>query len=130
RVRDALNKSSDPAFKAVGTVLLAAFGVGALILLVKLPLDNFWYLYLRGAIVAPVIGWVLAKRIAETSARDLRARWEGLLSGTGVIAKIPEAVPKNPNETAREALRQGLEKLSAEQQSNAVFYAGPKGVLG
>nr|WP_202521329.1 hypothetical protein [Streptomyces sp. SID5614] len=130
RVREALNKSSDPAFKAVGTVLLAAFGVGALILLVKLPLDNFWYLYFRGAIVAPVIGWVLAKRIAETSARDMRARWEGLLSGTGVIAKIPEAVPKNPNETAREALRQGLEKLSAEQQSNAVFYAGPKGVLG
>ncbi|SCF67835.1 hypothetical protein GA0115255_102501, partial [Streptomyces sp. Ncost-T6T-2b] len=130
RIRDALNKSKDTAFKAVGTVLLAAFGVGALILVVKLPLDGFWALYFRGAVIAPVIGWLLAKRIAETSAKDLRARWEGLLSGTGVIAKIPEAVPKNPNETAREALRQGLEKLSAEQQSNAVFYAGPKGVLG
>ncbi|NEE12812.1 hypothetical protein G3M58_40970, partial [Streptomyces sp. SID7499] len=130
RVRDALNKSKDTAFRAVGTVLLAAFGIGALVLMVKLPLDGLLALYVRGALVAPVIGWLIAKRIAETSAKDLRARWEGLLSGTGVIAKIPEAVPKNPNETAREALRQGLEKLSAEQQSNSVFYAGPKGVLG
>ncbi len=130
RIRDALNKSKDTAFRAVGTILLAAFGIGALVLMVKLPLDGLLALYVRGALVAPVIGWVIAKRIAETSAKDMRARWEGLLSGTGVIAKIPEAVPKNPNETAREALRQGLEKLSAEQQSNAVFYAGPKGVLG
>lgn len=130
RIRDALNKSKDTAFRAVGTVLLAAFGIGALVLMVKLPLDGLLALYVRGALVAPVIGWLIAKRIAETSAKDMRARWDGLLSGTGVIAKIPEAVPKNPNETAREALRQGLEKLSAEQQSNAVFYAGPKGVLG
>lgn len=130
RIRDALNKSKDTAFRAVGTVLLAAFGIGALVLMVKLPLDGLLALYVRGALIAPVIGWLIAKRIAETSAKDMRARWEGLLSGTGVIAKIPEAVPKNPNETAREALRQGLEKLSAEQQSNAVFYAGPKGVLG
>ncbi|MFB8105576.1 MULTISPECIES: hypothetical protein [Streptomyces] len=130
RIKDALAKSTDGAFRAVGTVLLAAFGVGALVLLWKLPTDGFWPLYVRAAIVAPLIGWFLAKRIAETSAQDLRARWGGLLSGTGVIAKIPEAVPKNPNETAREALRQGLEKLSAEQQSNAVFYAGPKGILG
>lgn len=130
RIRDALNKSKDTAFRAVGTVLLAAFGIGALVLMVKLPLDGLLALYVRGALIAPVIGWLIAKRIAETSAKDMRARWDGLLSGTGVIAKIPEAVPKNPNETAREALRQGLEKLSAEQQSNAVFYAGPKGVLG
>lgn len=130
RVRDALNKSKDTAFRAVGTILLAAFGIGALVLMVKLPLDGVLALYVRGALIAPVIGWLIAKRIAETSARDLRARWSGLLSGTGVIAKIPEAVPKNPNETAREALRQALEKLSAEQQSNSVFYAGPKGVLG
>lgn len=130
RIRDALDKSKDTAFRAVGTVLLAAFGIGAAVLMVKLPLDGLLALYVRGALVAPVIGWLIAKRIAETSAKDMRARWDGLLSGTGVIAKIPEAVPKNPNETAREALRQGLEKLSAEQQSNAVFYAGPKGVLG
>lgn len=130
RGRDALNKSKDKVFRSVGTALLFVFGIGALILLIKLPLNGFLALYLRGTIIAPVIGWFIAKRIAEASAKDLRARWDGLLSGAGVIAKIPEAAPKNPNETAREALRQGLEKLSAEQQSNSVFYAGPKGVLG
>ncbi|MFE6039723.1 hypothetical protein [Streptomyces sp. NPDC056452] len=130
RLRDSLNNSKDKVFQSLGGVLLVAVGVVATIFLVAMPVTGLLALYLRAMVVAPVIGWLLAKRIAETSAKDMRDRWEGLLSGTGVRAKIPEAVPKNPNETAREALRQGLEKLSAEQQSNAVFYAGPKGILG
>ncbi|MET7364914.1 hypothetical protein ABZS61_03630 [Streptomyces sp. NPDC005566] len=130
RLRDSLNNSKDKVFQSLGGVLLAAVGVVAVIFLIAMPVTGLLALYLRAMVVAPVIGWLLAKRIAETSAKDMRDRWEGLLSGTGVRAKIPEAVPKNPNETAREALRQGLEKLSAEQQSNAVFYAGPKGILG
>ncbi|WP_205022051.1 hypothetical protein [Streptomyces sp. HB132] len=130
RLRDFLNKSKDKFFQALGGVLLVALGGAAAFFLITMPLTGFLALYLRAAAVAPLIGWLLAKRIAESSVKDLRARWDGLLSGTGVSAKIPEAVPKNPNETAREALRQGLEKLSAEQQSNAVFYAGPKGILG
>ncbi len=129
RIRDALNKSKDTAFRAVGTVLLAAFGVRG-----ADPGGEA----AAGRLLGPLLprrhrpGDRLAARQTDRGdlGQDLRARWEGLLSGTGVIAKIPEAVPKNPNETAREALRQGLEKLSAEQQSNAVFYAGPKGVLG
>ncbi|MGW1816834.1 hypothetical protein ACWCQM_25075 [Streptomyces sp. NPDC002125] len=130
RLRDSLNKSKDKFFQALGGVLLVVLGAAAAFFLIAMPLTGFLALYLRAAAVAPLIGWLLAKRVAETSTKDLRARWEGLLSGSGVSAKIPEAVPKNPNETAREALRQGLEKLSAEQQSNSVFYAGPKGVLG
>lgn len=130
RLRDFLNKSKDKFFQALGGVLLVALGGAAAFFLITMPLTGFLALYLRAAAIAPLIGWLLAKRIAESSVKDLRARWDGLLSGTGVSAKIPEAVPKNPNETAREALRQGLEKLSAEQQSNAVFYAGPKGILG
>ncbi|WP_299541037.1 hypothetical protein [uncultured Streptomyces sp.] len=130
RLRDALNRSKDAAFKALGTLVLVVFGGLAVVALVALPVSGIAGLYLRGAIVAPVIGWLIAKRIAEKSARDMRTRWEGLLSGAGVAAKIPEAVPKNPSETTREALRQGLEKLSAEQQSNSAFYAGPKGILG
>jgi hypothetical protein len=78
----------------------------------------------------PVVGWFWAQQICERTAKDLRARWEGLLSGGGVGAKIPEAVPGSPGETAAESLRQNLAKLSAEQQSNSVFYAGPKGILG
>ncbi|MFF5898765.1 hypothetical protein ACFY8O_22990 [Streptomyces argenteolus] len=130
RLRDFLAKSKDKFFQALGGVLLVVLGGAAAFFLITMPLTGFLALYLRAAAVAPLIGWLLAKRIAETSTRDLRARWEGLLTGAGVSAKIPEAVPKNPNETAREALRQGLEKLSAEQQSNSVFYAGPKGILG
>ncbi|MEU9315916.1 hypothetical protein [Streptomyces sp. NPDC048295] len=130
RLRDYLAGTKDKALSALGGALLPVIGIVALVLMVGLPLNGFLALYLRAMIVAPVIGWYIAKRIAESSAKDMRARWEGLLSGGGVIAKIPEAVPKNPNETSREALRQGLEKLSAEQQSNSVFYAGPKGILG
>lgn len=130
RLRDSLNNSKDKVFQSLGGILLVAVGVVAAVFLVAMPVTGLLALYLRAMVVAPVIGWLLAKRIAETSAKDMRDRWEALLSGTGVRAKIPEAVPKNPNETAREALRQGLEKLSAEQQSNAVFYAGPKGILG
>ncbi|MCX5314286.1 MULTISPECIES: hypothetical protein [unclassified Streptomyces] len=130
RLRDGLGATKDKALSALGIALLPVIGIAALFFLIKLPATGLLALYLRAMIVAPVIGWLIAKRIAETSAKDMRARWEGLLSGGGVIAKIPEAVPKNPNETAREALRQGLEKLAAEQQSNSVFYAGPKGILG
>ncbi|MFF8916600.1 hypothetical protein ACF08M_25535 [Streptomyces sp. NPDC015032] len=130
RLRDWLGGTKDKALATLGNVLLPVIGIVALFFLVKLPVTGFLALYVRAMIVAPVIGWLIARRIAESSAKDMRARWEGLLSGGGVIAKIPEAVPKNPNETSREALRQSLEKLSAEQQSNSVFYAGPKGILG
>ncbi|MEV5160574.1 hypothetical protein [Streptomyces sp. NPDC053728] len=130
RLRDVLNRSKDKFFQALGGLLLVVLGGAAAFFLIAMPLTGLPALYLRAAAAAPLIGWLVAKRIAETSVKDLRDRWDGLLSGIGVSAKIPEAAPKNPNETAREALRQGLEKLSAEQQSNAVFYAGPKGILG
>ncbi|MEU9759315.1 hypothetical protein [Streptomyces sp. NPDC047985] len=130
RLRDGLGRTKDKALSSLGNILLPIVGIVALLLLLKLPLTGFLAIYARAMIVAPVIGWFIAKRIAESSAKDLRARWEGLLSGGGVVAKIPEASPKNPSETSREALRQSLEKLAAEQQSNSVFYAGPKGILG
>ncbi|MFF8845986.1 hypothetical protein ACF08N_25235 [Streptomyces sp. NPDC015127] len=116
---------------ALGTLLLVGIGALAVILLLRLPFAGFWGYYIRGMIVAPVVGWMLAKRICEATAKDMRARWDSLLSGGGGIgAKVPEAVPGNPDETAREQLRQGLQKLTAEQHSNVVFYAGPKGILG
>ncbi|WP_329015978.1 hypothetical protein [Streptomyces sp. NBC_00690] len=114
----------------LGTILLFAIGALALLFLIRLPFGGFWAYYLRGMIVAPVIGWFLALRICEATAKDLRARWDGLLSGGGVAAKVPDAVPGNPGDKAREELRQGLHKLTAEQHANSVFYAGPKGILG
>ncbi|QLE71237.1 hypothetical protein FGW37_06150 [Streptomyces rectiverticillatus] len=115
---------------ALGTALLVALGILAAILLVKLPFHGFWAFYLRAMIIAPLVGGFWAKTVCERTAKDLRERWTGLLSGGGIGAKIPEAVPKNPGETAAERLRQSLERLAAEQQSNVAFYAGPKGILG
>jgi hypothetical protein len=115
---------------AVGTALLLGAGLLAALVLFKLPFGGVLSIYLRAMIVAPVIGWFLAKRICESTAQDLRARWDGLLSGGGIGARIPEAVPGDPSEKAAEDLRQNLEKLTAEQHSNVVFYAGPKGILG
>ncbi|MGW6390889.1 hypothetical protein ACWFR1_10350 [Streptomyces sp. NPDC055103] len=115
---------------AVGTALLVAAGLFALLVLVKLPFDGLLPNYLRAMIVAPVVGWFLARQICEKTAVALREQWTSLLSGGGAGPKIPEAVPQDPTEKAAEALRLNLEKLSAEQQSNIVFYAGTKGILG
>ncbi|MEU7696858.1 hypothetical protein ACF064_30515 [Streptomyces sp. NPDC015492] len=114
----------------VGTVLLWAAGIFAALVLLKLPLDGILPNYLRAMIVAPVIGWFLARRVCDRSAVDLRERWAGLLSGGGAGPQIPKSVPQDPGEKSAEELRLNLEKLSAEQQSNIAFYAGPKGILG
>jgi hypothetical protein len=115
---------------ALATTLLVAVGAVAVIFLVKMPFAGFWSWYARACVVLPVIGWLWAKQVCENTAKDLRGRWDSLLSGSSVGAKVPEAVPTSPGETQAEQLRQALAKLSAEQQSNSVFYAGPKGILG
>lgn len=125
-----IGDQKDKRAQALSTAVLVAGGGLMLLFLIRLPFTGLAGLYLRAMIVAPVIGWLLAKQICERTAKDLRLRWESLLAGGGIGAKIPEAVPTNPNETAAERLRQGLARLTAEQQSNSVFYAGPKGILG
>jgi hypothetical protein len=115
---------------AMATALLVGVGALAVLFLVKMPFTGFWAWYARGAVVLPVVGWFWAKQICERTARDLRGRWSALLAGSSVGAKVPEAVPRSPGETAAESLRQSLARLSAEQASNSVFYAGPKGILG
>ncbi|MEU7027356.1 hypothetical protein AB6O49_05420 [Streptomyces sp. SBR177] len=122
--------SANKRTSAAGTALLVAAGIFALLVLVKLPFDGVLPNYLRAMIVAPVVGWYLARQICENTAKDLRERWTTLLSGGGLGTVIPEAVPKDPTEKTAEELRVNLEKLGAEQQSNVVFYAGPKGILG
>ncbi|MFI0983248.1 hypothetical protein ACH4SP_40310 [Streptomyces sp. NPDC021093] len=130
QLRRTIAGAKDKKSGALSTVLLVAFGGLVVIFLIKLPFNGFLGIYLRAMVVAPVIGWLWAKQICESTARDLRERWSALLSGGGIGAKIPEAVPKSPGEIHAENLRQGLARLTAEQQSNSVFYAGPKGILG
>lgn len=130
QLRSMIAKQTNKRAGALGTTLLVAFGALAVVFLVRMPFTGFWAWYARASVVLPVIGWLWAKQICERTAKDLRARWDSLLSGGGLGAKIPEAVPGSPGETAAERLRQALAALSAEQQSNSVFYAGPKGILG
>jgi hypothetical protein len=130
QIRSMIAKNTGKRAGALGTALLAGVGVLAALFLVKMPFGGFWAWYARLCVVMPVIGWFWAKRICEGTAKDLRARWDGLLSGSGIGAKVPEAVPSSPGENAAEQLRQSLARLSAEQQSNSAFYAGPKGILG
>ncbi|MFF0743722.1 hypothetical protein ACFYVL_25355 [Streptomyces sp. NPDC004111] len=130
QLRRTIAGAKDRRTGALGTALLIAVAGLVVIFLIKLPFNGVLGIYLRAMLVAPVIGWLWAKQICESTAKDLRERWSALLSGGGVGAKIPEAVPRSPGEISAENLRQGLARLTAEQQSNSVFYAGPKGILG
>ncbi|MEV5279258.1 hypothetical protein [Streptomyces sp. NPDC051994] len=130
QLRRTLAGAKDRRVGALGTILLVAVGGLAVLFLIKLPFQGVLALYLRAMIVAPVVGWYWAKVICEKTARDLRSRWDSLLGGGGIGAKIPEAVPKSSAAGSAEQLRQSLVKLAAEDQSNIVFYAGPKGILG
>ncbi|GAA1427455.1 hypothetical protein GCM10009601_38760 [Streptomyces thermospinosisporus] len=130
QIRTTIAKRPDKRAGALATTLLIAVGALAVLFLIRMPFGGFWGWYARAAVVAPVVGWYWARQICERTARDLRERWDSLLSGTSVGAKVPEAVPSSPGEKAAEELRQSLARLAAEQQSNSVFYAGPKGILG
>ncbi|MEV5168140.1 hypothetical protein AB0K66_26450 [Streptomyces werraensis] len=130
QIRMTMAKRDDKRAGALATALLVGVGALAVLFLLRMPFTGFWAWYARAAVVAPVLGWFWAKQICERTARDLRERWDSLLSGSSIGAKVPEAVPSSPGETAAEQLRQSLARLSAEQQSNSVFYAGPKGILG
>ncbi len=130
QARQMIDKSTNKRASSLATALLLAFALVAVVFLIELPISGFWGWYARLSVVAPVIGWYWARQICERTAQLLRDQWSGLLSGGGIGPKIPEAVPTHPNETAAEQLRQGLARLTAEQQSNSVFYAGPKGILG
>jgi hypothetical protein len=128
-LRTNVSKRENRRAGALGTALLAAVGVFAVIFLIRMPFTGFWAWYARAAVVMPVAGWFWARQICERTARDLRERWQSLLSGGGIGAKIPEAVPGSPGDAA-EQIRKELARLSSEQRSNSVFYAGPKGILG
>ncbi|MFG2787811.1 hypothetical protein [Streptomyces sp. NPDC048419] len=129
-IRQTVAKRDDKRAGALATTLLVAVGALAVIFLIRMPFEGFWAWYARACVIMPVIGWFWAKQICERTAKDLRGRWDSLLAGSSVGAKVPEAVPTGPGETKADALRQSLAKLAAEQQSNSVFYAGPKGILG
>ncbi|MEU1308520.1 hypothetical protein ABZ419_06420 [Streptomyces cinnamoneus] len=130
QLRRSLAGAQNKRVGALGSALLGLLALIVVVFMVKAPLNGLLGLYLRAMLVAPLIGGFLARSICERTAKDLRDRWTGLLDGNAISAKIPETVPQTPGESAAEQLRQSLARVSAEQKSNLVFYAGPKGILG
>ncbi|WP_314173358.1 hypothetical protein [Streptomyces winkii] len=130
QLRRAIAGAQDKRMGAFGMAAMVALGGLAVLFMLKLPFDGVLAYYLRGMLIAPIVGWLWAKQVCERSAKMLRGQWEQLLGGSGVGAKIPEAVPQDPGDAGAERIRLGLAKLSAEQASNLVYYAGPKGILG
>ncbi|MEO3756479.1 hypothetical protein [Streptomyces sp. B6B3] len=130
QLRRTIAGSQDRRAGAFGMAGLVAIVVLIGLLLLRAPFGGILQLYAWLMLPAPIIGWFWAKQICERTAANLRAHWADLVGGGGAGARIPEAVPQNPNDAEAERLRVGLAKLSAEQNSNLIYYAGPKGILG
>ncbi|MBB0244285.1 hypothetical protein FNQ90_09245 [Streptomyces alkaliphilus] len=130
QLRRTLAGAQDKRAGSLGILALAAVFVLIVLFVYNLELGGLLQLYVWALLPAPILGWFLAQRVCERTARNLRAHWSDLLGGGGSGARVPEAVPQNPNDAEAERLRKGLAKISAEQSSNMVHYAGPKGILG
>ncbi|GAA1895070.1 hypothetical protein GCM10009716_01190 [Streptomyces sodiiphilus] len=130
QVRRTLAGSQDKRAGWFGLLILGGLALLIVLVISQLPVDGGWRLYLWAQLPAPVLAWLWAQRVCEQTAQNLRAHWADLLGGGGAGARIPEAVPENPNDADAERLRLGLAKVAAEQNSNMVYYAGPKGILG
>ncbi|MET8704019.1 hypothetical protein ACFVUH_15430 [Kitasatospora sp. NPDC058032] len=115
---------------AYGAAVLLLAAALAVLLAIKPPAGGILGLYLRVVMLAPVIGWYLARRIVERTAVELRARWLSLADGNAVAATVPMAVPRDDLDKKAADLRAKLGRLEAEQETNVQHYAGPKGILG
>ncbi|WP_030056259.1 MULTISPECIES: hypothetical protein [Streptomyces] len=121
------NPKNAAVFGAI-TLLLAA--VLAVVFTVRPPATGALGVYLRITMLAPVIGWYLARRIVLRSAKDMRARWQSLVEGSAVAATVAKAVPRDDLDKKAVDLRDKLGRLDAEQETNVQHYAVPKGILG
>ncbi|MEV8100405.1 hypothetical protein [Kitasatospora sp. NPDC085879] len=130
QVRAQLKKTHPAREGFYGTLaLLAACGL-ALLFAIRPPVSGPWSLYFRLMMLAPVVGWFIARRICLRSTIDLRTRWQSLLEGGAVAATVPQAVPRDDLDRKATDLRASLERLTAEQETNIQHYAGRKGLLG
>ncbi|WP_051838705.1 hypothetical protein [Streptomyces sp. NRRL WC-3742] len=130
QLRAWLKRDSRRGADTYGAFALIAAALLAVVLAVSPPADGFLGFYLRITMLAPVIGWYLARRIVERSAVDLRRRWEDLVGGSAVAATVAKAVPRDDLDKKANELRDSLGRLEAEQETNIQHYAVPKGILG
>ena len=120
-------KREDKRAGALGTALLVAVGVLAVLFLIKLPFSGFWALYAARHDRRP------GRRLVAGQA-DLRAHREGPARPLGRPAgrrrrrrQGPRGGARQPRTRPRaEQLRQDLAKLTAEQQSNSSSTPAPR----
>jgi hypothetical protein len=130
QLRRTIAGAQDKRAGAFGMAALVGVVVLLVLILLRLPLTGVWLIYAWSVLPAPVVGWFWARELCERTAKTLRENWTNLAGGGGAGARVPEAVPQNPNDKEAERLRVALAKIAAEQTSNLVYYAGPKGILG
>ncbi|MEU8927161.1 hypothetical protein AB0D10_40645 [Kitasatospora sp. NPDC048545] len=130
QVRAWLKRDNPKNAGVYGGIVLALAAALAVFLVLRPPAAGALGVYLRVTMLAPVIGWYLARRIVERSAKDLRARWQALVEGSAVAATVAKAVPRDDLDKKATTLRDKLGRLDAEQETNVHHYAGPKGILG
>lgn len=130
QVRAWLKRDNPKNAGVYGGITLALAAALAVFLVLRPPAAGVLGIYLRITMLAPVIGWYLARRIVERSAKDLRARWQSLVEGSAVAATVAKAVPRDDLDKKAVDLRDKLGRLDAEQETNVHHYAGPKGILG
>ncbi|MFJ6213651.1 hypothetical protein ACIQGZ_10035 [Streptomyces sp. NPDC092296] len=130
QLRAMVKKSAGNRAGLYGGIVLAALGLLGVLLIWRPPASGVLGLYLRLMLFAPVIGWFVARRICLTSTEELRARWLGLVEGNALGPLLPKLVPKDDNDSTATRLREQLDRLAAEQETNVLHYAGTKGVLG
>jgi hypothetical protein len=110
--------------------LLVAVLIAGLLAWRPAGVTGFWGDYLRIMCIVPVIGWYVARQLCVRTNERLRGRWGALLEGGALGPTVPGAVPKGPDDHKAENQRVQLAKLSAEQDTNVLHYAGAKGILG
>ncbi|WP_377268280.1 hypothetical protein [Peterkaempfera sp. SMS 1(5)a] len=130
QLRAVLRRSDAKRTDLVGGLVFFVLAVLGALFVLRPPAAGLAGLYLRVMMVAPVIGWYVAKRICLRSTERMRERWAGLVNGNALGPMLPKIVPKDERDSKAVGLRGQLDRLAGEQETNVLHYAGTKGILG
>ncbi|WP_035795870.1 hypothetical protein [Kitasatospora mediocidica] len=130
QLRIMMGKSSPAREKTYGAAILLLPLALAVLLALRPPFTGPLSVYARVVLLVPVAGWYWARQICLATTKDLRARWAGLIDGNVLAAVLPTAVPRDDKDAKAELLKKQLTRLSMEQDTNVLHYAGVNGILG
>jgi hypothetical protein len=131
QVRRMVNKFGAARERALAWVitLVLAFVLGYLLIL-NPPFTGPLRWYCRLLMVGPVLGGAIAWQLCKSSSIEFKDKCLSLMRGTAAGPTLSVAVPRGPDDAKRERRRIAITKVVEEQDTNLLFYAGAKGVLG